>query len=440
VHRNEHELFPIVRDSMKPLKSLPSLLDVAIVGGGASGIAAARRLAGRGRSVAVLEARDRLGGRAHTFEWCGFGLDLGAGWLHSADEAVMASLAEAEGLTLDRTPPPWESQAFNLEMSAADQAEFRAAFAAFEDRVAEAAGRGEEGPASGLFEPDGRWNPRIDAISGALNGARFAEVSIRDYDAYRDTGVNWRVVEGYGRLVARLGEALPVVFDCPVRRIDRSGPVLRLETARGSVEARTAILTVPTDLLVAASPRIEPRVTEWLEAASGVPLGLASKLHMAIDGAEDFPKDGQLWGRTDTADTAGYHLRPFGRPMIEAFFGGALARELEAEGEAAFLAFAADELVSLLGSSFRRRLHPVATSMWGADPWSRGAYSHAVPGRAEDRKRLAAPVENRLFVAGEATSVPFYGTVHGAWMEGERAADEALSALDLAQAEGGAER
>jgi monoamine oxidase len=126
--------------------------------------------------------------------------------------------------------------------------------------------------------------------------------------------------------------------------------------------------------------------------------------------------------------------------MIEAFFGGALARELEAEGEAAFLAFAADELVSLLGSSFRRRLHPVATSMWGADPWSRGAYSHALPGRAEDRKRLAAPVENRLFVAGEATSVPFYGTVHGAWMEGERAADEALSALDLAQAEGGAER
>jgi monoamine oxidase len=429
VQRNEHELFPIVRAPMNTLNSLPSPLDVAIDGAGAAGIAAARRLAGQGRVVAVLEARDRLGGRTRTLDWAGVGLDLGAGWLHSADENVMAPLAEAEGLVIDRTPPPWESQAFNLEMSAAEQSEFRAAFAAFEDRVAESARRGEEGPASSLFEPDGRWNPRIDAISGALNGARFAEVSIRDYDAYRDTGRNWRVVEGYGRLVARLGAGLPVVLDCPVRRIDRSGPVLRLDTARGVVEARAAILTVPTDLLAAGTPRIDPLVPDWLEAASGVPLGLASKLHMAVDGAEDFPKDGQLWGRADTADTAGYHLRPFGRPMIEAFFGGALARGLEAEGEAAFLAFAADELVSLLGSGFRRRLHAVATSMWGADPWSRGAYSHALPGRAEDRKRLAAPVEDRLFVAGEATSAAFYGTVHGAWMEGERAADEVLAAL-----------
>ena len=414
---------------MSSLNSLPSLLDVAVVGAGAAGVAAARRLAGRGLAVAVFEARDRIGGRAHTLDRGGFGLDLGAGWLHSADENVLVARAEAEGFVIDRTPPPWESQAFNLEMSSTDQVEFRAAFTAFEDRVAEAARRDEEGPASGLFDPGCRWNPRIDAISGALNGARFAEVSIRDYDAYRDTGVNWRVVQGYGRLVARLGADLPVVLDCPVQGVDRSGAVLRLDTARGSVAARTAILTVPTDLLAAERPRIDPPVPDWMEAASGVPLGLASKLHLAIDGAEDFPKDGQLWGRADTADTAGYHLRPFGRPMIEAFFGGALARGLEAEGEAAFLAFAAEELVSLLGSDFRRRIHPVATSMWGADPWSRGAYSHALPGRAGDRTRLAESVENRLFVAGEATSQAFYGTVHGAWMEGERAADRALVAL-----------
>jgi monoamine oxidase len=409
----------------------PTSVDVAIVGAGAAGIAAARALAGAPLDVVVLEARDRIGGRAHAIAFDGAGLDMGCGWLHSADENPLAAMAEDRGFTVDRTPPPWESQAFNHEMSEAEQADFRMAFAAFEDRLEEAAARGEEGPASALFDPHCRWNPRIDAISGALNGARFAEVSIRDYDAYRDTGVNWRVMEGYGRLIAGLGENLPVVSGCPVACIDRTGPILKLLTARGTVEARAVIVTVPTDLIAREALRFDPPLPALVEAAAGTPLGLASKLHMTVEAAEDFPKDSQLWGRADTADTGGYHLRPFGRPMIEGWFGGDIARGLEAEGEAAFFAFASDELVHLLGSAMRRRLAPVATSMWGADPWSRGAYSHALPGHADDRARLAAPVENRLFFAGEATSPDFYGTAHGAWMEGERAARQALSALGL---------
>ena len=407
---------------------LPSV-DVAVIGAGVAGVAAARRLAGTGLSVVVLEARDRIGGRAHTILREGHALDLGCGWLHSADENPLAKLAEAGGFTVDRTRPPWESQAFNHEMSPAEQAEFGAAFAAFEDRVAGAAGRGEEGPASILFEPDCRWNPRIDAISGALNGARFAEVSILDYDAYRDTEVNWRVVEGYGRLVERLGAGAPVVLDCPVSRVDRTGPVLRLETAKGGVEARAIILTLPTDLIAAEAVRFDPPLPELMEAAANLPLGLASKLHMTVADADDFPPDSQLWGRADTPDTAGYHLRPFGRPMIEAWFGGDIARQLEADGEAAFFAFASDELVHLLGSDMRKRIAPVAASMWGADPWSRGAYSHALPGYAGDRAKLRAPVEDRLFIAGEATSAHFYGTAHGAWLEGERAARETLAAF-----------
>lgn len=409
----------------------PSTVDVAVIGAGAAGLAAARLLAPSPLNVVVLEARDRIGGRAHTIEAAGHALDMGCGWLHSADENVLAGLAEGEGFAVDRTPPPWGRPAFDHEMSVADQAEFSEAFAAFEARVEEAAATGEEGPAAALFDPTSPWNGRIDAISGALNGARFAEVSIRDYDAYRDTGVNWRVTEGYGRLIASLGRSLPVVTDCAVFRIDRSGPRLRIETSKGEVEARAVILTVPTNLIAAETIRIDPPAPSLIEAAAGLPLGLASKLHMTVTAAEDFPPDSQLWGRRDTADTAGYHLRPFGRPMIEAWFGGDLARGLEAKGEAAFFAFAADELVSLLGSNMRRRIEPVATSMWGADPWSRGAYSHALPHHAGDRARLAAPVDDRIFIAGEATAPAFYGTAHGAWMEGERAARQVMSALGV---------
>ncbi|WP_439470561.1 flavin monoamine oxidase family protein [Brevundimonas sp.] len=411
--------------------SLPASVDIVIVGAGAAGLAAARALSGCPLTVAVLEARDRIGGRAWTVPFEGEGLDMGCGWLHSADENPLVPLVEPSGLTLDRTPPPWQSQAFNHETTAAEQTEFRAAFEAFDQRIAEAATRGHEAPASTLMEPGCRWNGRMDAISGALNGARFAEVSILDYDAYRDTDLNYRVREGYGRLIETLGRRVPVVTDCPVRRIDRSGPTLKLTTDRGMIEARAVIVTVPTDLIARETLKFDPPLPDLVEAATYVPLGLASKMHMTVTGAEDFPANSQLWGRNDTGDTGGYHLRPFGRPMIEGYYGADLARGLEAEGQEGFYAFAVDELVHLLGSDMRKRLSPVVATMWGADPWSHGAYSHAMPGHAGDRKRLKAPVENRIFLAGEATAEAFYGTAHGAWMEGERAAREAMAALGL---------
>lgn len=411
--------------------SLPAFVDVVIVGAGAAGLAAARALSHQPLTIAVLEARDRIGGRAWTIRFQGEGLDMGCGWLHSADENPLAAMVEPAGLTLDRTPPPWQSQAFNHETTDAEIADFRAAWDAFDERIAEAAAAGREGPASALLEPGNRWNGRMDAISGALNGARFAQVSILDYDAYRDTGVNWRVREGYGRLIETLGRPVPVITDCPVRKIDRTGPVLRLETDRGVIEARAVIVTLPTDLIARETLKFDPPLPALLEAANNVPLGLASKMHMTVTGAEDFPENSQLWGRTDTADTGGYHLRPFGRAMIEGYYGGDLARGLEAEGQAAFFAFAVEELVHLLGSNMRRRLDPVVATLWGADPWSLGAYSHALPGHAGDRARLKTPVENRIFFAGEATAEAFYGTTHGAWMEGERAAREAMGTLGL---------
>lgn len=431
-------------DFSKASNPLPSQVDVVVVGAGAAGIAAARRMmranpASRGLSILMLEARNRIGGRAFTQRAEGEGLDMGCGWLHSADDNVLAARVEAEGLTLDRTPPPWRTQAFDHQMTPADQDAFGQAFAAFDRRVSEAAARGEDRPASDFFDPDGRWNAHMDAISGALNGARFAEVSSLDYDAYGDTGVNWRVREGYGRLIERLGEAVSPVTatDCAVRRIDRSGPLLRLETSRGALTARIVILTVPNSLIADETIRIGPPVPALLEATAGVPLGLASKVHMTVRGAGDFQPDTQLWTRTDTAQTGGYHLRPFGRPMIEAYFGADLAWGLEADGPAALFDFAASELVSALGSGMRRRLEAVAVSGWGVDPWSRGAYSHALPGHAADRARLRVPVEDRIFLAGEATAPVYYGTAHGAWMEGRRAADAALAALGLAPCDPG---
>src|SRR5690349_5276303 len=129
-------------------------VDIAIVGAGAAGIGAARRLVDQGSvSLLVLEARDRVGGRVHTIEPAGFPLDR-----------TLAS----------------------------------------------------------LVPPGGRWNQLLDATSTWGNGAELDRVSVKDYVRYEDSGTNWRLREGYGRLFERLAEALPVALDTAVSRIDHS--------------------------------------------------------------------------------------------------------------------------------------------------------------------------------------------------------------------------
>jgi monoamine oxidase len=96
---------------------------------------------------------------------------------------------------------------------------------------------------------------------------------------------------------------------------------------------------------------------------------------------------------------------------------------------AAMTGFATEELVGLFGSAIRHRLSPLAGSFWRADPFARGSYSYALPGHADDRARLAAPVDDRLFFAGEATSPNFFSTAHGAYETGIAAAKAVLASL-----------
>jgi len=409
--------------------SLPSEIDVAIVGAGAAGIAAARTLEGSGLSVLVLEARDRLGGRAWTVTPApGIVFDVGCGWLHSADKNPFVAIARALGFAIDRTRPPWRVQGYEPAFPRAAREDFIAALDAFFARTEAAARTGRDSAASEYLEPGNRWNPMIDAISTYINGCELDQVSVIDLNAYEDTEINWRVPRGYGTLVAAYGAPCPAALGCEVTLIDHSAAPLRLETSRGTLRAHQVIVTVPTDLIAAEALRFHPALPAKVEAAAMLPLGLADKVTLALEKAEDMPKDGNLRGMTMRTATGAYHLRPFGQPCIEGFFGGRFARELEEAGEGALAAAAIDEIVALLGSSMRRRLTPLAQSRWALDPFARGSYSHALPGHAGKRAVLAAAVDGRIFFAGEATSPDFFTTAHGAQQSGVRAAREAMGA------------
>jgi monoamine oxidase len=418
------------------MAGLKSEVDVAVIGAGSAGIAAARRLVEAGHlSVLVLEARERAGGRACTVEADGMPMDLGCEWLHSADRNALVPLAEELGFAINKHRPDWTTRLRYSGESEAAEADWLAEHEAFYWALHRLAQEPEDQPCSVALVPGGRWNALFEAVSTWANAAELEDVSVKDHDRYQDSGINWRLHRGYGRLFTTLAEGLPIAYTAAATRIDHRGSTLAIETSGGTVTAKRVIVAVPSAIIAEERLVFDPPSPDKLAAAAGLPLGLADKLFFHFDG-EDVPER-YLIGSTRRRETMSYQLRPFGRPRINCFFGGRFAAGLERDGFEAMVAFATDELAGLLGNDVRRRLRPITASFWRRDEFARGSYSYALPGHADDRARLAAPVDDRLFFAGEACSLNFFSTAHGAYETGTAAAEAALASLRI-KAGGGA--
>jgi monoamine oxidase len=393
------------------------MIEVAIVGGGAAGIAAARLARELGIEAVILEASDRVGGRTHTIGWQNCALDLGATWLHSADRNPLVPLAEQVGIAIDRAPTPWRNQFQDLGYSKDEQAASWAAVEAFAERL-------RSGPpgdvASNALEPGNEWNGFLEALNGYLNGTGLTHTSAADFIAYWDgsDSSNWRLPRGYGALLSALAEKLDVRTGQIVRRVDWTGSAVRLIVDTGVVEARRAIIAVPTNVLASGDIEFTPALDDRLHAASQLPLGRVEKLFLASSEPESVPATAHLIGNPRSAETGSYMLRPLGMPVIEGFFGGDWLNGVDGDDLAAK---AREELGALLGSDFARKLSPIAYSDWKNHAFIRGSYSYARPGEHRARAALCAPVDGPLAYAGEACSDSDYATVHGAWQSGQAA-------------------
>lgn len=407
-----------------------------VIGGGAAGIAATRTLQDAGHDALLIEASDRLGGRARSIPlatlfsrqgvtadqlsaFAGNHVDAGCGWLHSARRNPWTSIAEATGFSVDRSEANWRTQWRDLGFPPADQLASSDAYQSWNARAL-AALDGPDRPLSDFIDAEDKWRPKIDAISGYANGANLAEVSLHDWAAYEDaaTDDNWTVKEGYGTLVTSHAAGLTVRLSTPITRIDHSGGRLKLDTPAGTIEADHVIVCVPTTVLATAQIVFDPPLPDKHAAAADLPLGLADKVFLHVDRRE-WPTNAHLVGNPYAACTASHRLSPFGWPIVESFFGGDCAEMLEDRDAAQF---AIDELVGLLGNDWRNHITPLTATRWRNEPYIGGSYSHARIGKAAQRGVLAAAVDGRIHFAGEACHPYDFSTAHGAYETGVAAA------------------
>ena len=409
---------------------MPPDTDVLIIGGGAAGVGAARRLAREPLDALLVEAAPRLGGRAWTLAIGGHALDLGCEYLHSADRNAFAALAEAAGLELDRRHPAWRSQFRDLGFTPEEQDAAGAAFLRWLDRL-ESLPPGND-RAGDALDADGEWNGYVRALCGYISGAAPDRFSAADYLAYdqASTGNDWRTPLGYGTLVvSSLPKGLPVRLSTAVETLRLDGRHVVASTAFGDITAKAVVLTVSTAVLSGGGIRLPDGFDPWRHAASRLPLGRNEKVFLEVVDGGPFEDETHLMGNPRDSGSGGHYIRPRGLPVVETYFGGDGAAIVEREGSVAAVERAISELAALFGGSVRRHLRPLLTTAWSRTDTIGGAYSYALPGEAPRRAELARPFEDRIFVAGEATHPTAYSTAHGAYETGWRAAEEAIAVV-----------
>lgn len=414
-----------------------TVFDVAIVGAGAAGLAAGQAARARGLSAVILEARDRVGGRAHT-EWVlpEVPWDLGCHWVHSARTNPFLARAEALGL-LPIPDPARPLASIGRRFLSSDELKEMQVFFQEAWLAVEAAGRaGEDRPASEVLAERGfgdhPYRRHFDMWCASHCGVGPELTSTLDHIRYDDGLADWPVPDGFGRVVVHGAEALDVRTSVPVETLRWGGRSLHLSTPLGTLEARAAIVTASPAALATGAIRFEPELPErHREAAEALLLGDAEKVVLVYpDGPPPvLPRDLMILADRGASPGMGLQVRPYGKPLVSAYVAGPDALALAGLADADAGALVGEALADLFGSKATRRRCFALRTRWSADPYIRGAYSSARPGLAHLRDDLACPVAPNLVIAGEATSPSAYSTVQGAAASGLAALDEVAKAL-----------
>ncbi len=431
--------------------------DAVIIGAGVAGLAAAQRLLARGRSVAVLEARNRIGGRIWTMHVPELTspIELGAEFVH-ADAKESRTLARRTGLTVvDIGGQRWMSQDGELRRTPG-----------YEQRVERVLGRLREDLAEDRSVSDALAAMRSLKSEDKLVATRFVEgFHAADPDRISEQSIATgaddpnamriaRVGGGYDQLVDALAEASRkhVHLDHIVSRItwSRGEAVITSHSSSGSahgdIGTERVIITVPLGVLRAHDAEgaisFDPQVPAIQSAADRLVMGGVVRIAMRFDEpfwtSSRFSKSHGGGQFNDMSFAQSLEPLPFPvwwttypleAPMLVGWTGGPGAWTLGGKTPDEISDTAVRSLARVLGMarpSVERHVRESFTHDWLTDPYSRGAYSYVAVGGSAAGAVLARPIEKTLYFAGEHASSGRNGTVDGAISSGFRAAGQVL--------------
>lgn len=451
-HLSSCEDFSVGGSFFSPIEKHPSPPSVIVIGGGISGIAAARALTNASFKVTLLESRDRIGGRVYTDYSFGCPVDIGASWLHGVcNENSLAPFIRLLGLKLYRTSGDnsilydhdLESFAlFGLDGHQVPQELVTKVGEMFEKILKEAVKVREEHQDDMSVKqaisivvdkhPELRQEGLADEVlqwyicrMEAWFAADVDSISLKNWDQENVlSGGHALMVHGYNPLIEALAEDLNIRLNHRVQKIAQHSNRVIVTVEGGAIfVADAAIITVPLGVLKANLIEFEPKLPDWkLSAISDIGVGIENKVALRFSNVF-WPNVEVLGVVSSRSYSCGYFLnlhKATGNPILVYMAAGSFAVGLEKLSDAEAVDFVMLQLESILPQATRPVQYLV--SRWGSDINSLGSYSCDLVGKPPDLyERLRAPLDN-IYFAGEAASLDHSGSVHGAYSSGLSAA------------------
>ena len=409
--------------------ALPREADIVVIGAGAAGIAAARRIMAANRKVIVVEAAGQIGGRCQT-DTTTFDVpfDRGARWMHNPETNPMIRLARLAGLEINTAPSGQKIRIGRRFARAGETEEFLAALVRANRAIDDASRRSDVSCGSVVPKDLGDWAGTAEFVLGAnFAGKDLKDLSVVDKVRAQDRNMAIACRQGLGTLIAKLGEQVPLSLSSPANRISWSSRDVAVETPSGKIAARAAIVTVSSNVLAAGNIKFAPDIPKRaLDAAARLNLGSYDRIALQMPGNPlGLARDDIIIEQSNSMRTALLYANIGSSSLCSIDVAGSFGRDLSAQGEKAMVAFGLEWLTKLFGSDAATAVKKSSATRWNAVPYALGAMSAAGAGAQASRKILAEPI-GCMYLAGEASHETLWGTIDGAWESGERAAEAAL--------------